>query len=329
MSTRREFIQAVPTAASLAAISQAADAKSLSGAEIARRHRLTPRLPTPNFFEGMLLGNGDIGVCVTVRPDALGLHLGKEDAWDIRVSEDHYQHVVTFKELLAMWRRAGDEARRRGRPDMLFLERNIDFLREYTEKVTASYRKSWPRPWPCGIVWIHWDSRRTRLERQQLDPSNGLLTVELEHDDLRGAVRRLTVLCFVNWTAGHISVSTDSPAPFLSLAYYPNLDDDAGLPPPEIDAASGAKASEFTCFQTFPATAPTDAVPDPPPTDRDSSLSLCGSLAGAWRIEGLRESQEQLRRRGIGSRDTYTSYEGRPRVFFRAAGEQPDRKSVV
>ncbi|MCW5981054.1 MAG: hypothetical protein KIT09_23430 [Bryobacteraceae bacterium] len=329
MPTRREFIQTAPAAASLAAISQASDAKPLNAAAIARRHALTRELPTPNFFEGMLLGNGDVGVCVTVRPDALGLHLGKEDSWDIRVSEDHYQHVVTFKELLAMWRRAGEEARRRGRPDMLFLEQNVDFLREYTEKVTASYRKSWPRPWPCGIVWIHWDSRMTRLARQQLDPSNGLLTVELEHDDLRGAVRRVAVLCFVNWRAGHVSVSTASPAPFLSLAYYPNLDDDAGLPPPEIDAVAGARASEFTCLQSFPATAPTEAMPNPPPSERDSNVALCGRLAGAWQLEGLSESQEQLRRRGVGKRDTYTSYEGRPRVFFRAEGEQPFRLDLV
>jgi len=36
----------------------------------------------------MLLGNGDVGACVVVRPDALGIHIGKNDCWDIRVSED-------------------------------------------------------------------------------------------------------------------------------------------------------------------------------------------------------------------------------------------------
>ena len=74
-------------------------------------------LPTPNFFEGMLLGNGDIGVVATVRPDALGLHIGKEDSWDIRVSEDHAQHVLTFKELMKLWERASAEAKRQGKPD--------------------------------------------------------------------------------------------------------------------------------------------------------------------------------------------------------------------
>ena len=134
----------------------------------------------------MLLGNGDIGLCVTVRPDALGLHLGKEDSWDIRVSEDHYQHVLPFNELLKLWERASEEAKRQGKPDMLYMEYGIDFFREYTQKVTSSYAKSWPRPWPCGIVWIHWDSRKVRVVRQVLDPSNGLFTLDLACDDLRG-----------------------------------------------------------------------------------------------------------------------------------------------
>jgi hypothetical protein len=51
--------------------------RDLDGFRIAHRHQIVRNLPTPNFFEGMLLGNGDVGVCVTVRPDALGLHLGK------------------------------------------------------------------------------------------------------------------------------------------------------------------------------------------------------------------------------------------------------------
>jgi len=40
---------------------------------------------------------------------------------------------------------------------MLSLESNIDFFRAYTQKVHSSYDKPGPRPWPCGIVWIHWD----------------------------------------------------------------------------------------------------------------------------------------------------------------------------
>ncbi len=257
----------------------------LNGARIARRHRIRRHLPTPNFFEGMLLGNGDIGVCVTVRPDALGLHIGKEDSWDIRVSEDHYPHVLHFRDLLELWRRAGEEAKRRGRPDMLFLERNIEFFREYTDRVRSSYAKPWPRPWPCGIVWIHWDPRMVRLLRQTLDISEGLLTVELEHDDPGHFRRKVRVFCLVNQHTGHVLVYTREAAPFLSVAYYPYTEREARLPAPELSGRWKQDFAEFTCLQRFPAVAPTEAQPDPPPSAEDRSFALCARLAGRWRLE--------------------------------------------
>ena len=269
-TSRRQFLQASTAAAAAGVLT--AEARPLSSdveldaSKIAKRHRIVRDLPTPNFFEGMLLGNGDIGVCVTVRPDALGFHLGKEDSWDIRVSEDHYEHVLPFNELLELWRRASAEARRQGKPDMTYLEYGIDFFRDYTMKVASSYAKSWPRPWPCGIVWIHWDSRQVRVLRQELDPSSGLYTLNLQHDNLRGQRRQVTVRCFVNWSSGHVSVSSDEPAPFVSLAYCPNLDAQAQLPPPEINASSGEGYAEFSGYQHFPATVPTPEIPNPPRT---------------------------------------------------------------
>ena len=277
--TRRGFL------GSAAAAAAQAPERLWDGSRIARRHRIVREIPTPNFFDGMLLGNGDIGLCVTVRPDALGLHIGKEDSWDIRVSEDHYPHVLHFKDLLELWRRAGEEAKRRGRPDMLHLETNIEFFHEYTQRVRSSYAKPWPRPWPCGIVWIHWDSRMVRLVREVLDISEGLLTLDLRHDDLRGSLRRVRVLCFVNQETGHISVSTREPAPFLSVAYYPYTDREARLPLPELRHHAEADHAEFLCVQRFPAVAPTDQQPDPPPSPEDRSFALCGRLHGEWKSE--------------------------------------------
>lgn len=79
-------------------------------------------LPGPSFFEGMLLGNGDVGVCTEVRPDALGLRIAKNDCWDIRVSEDFADLVLAFDELLQLWKLVREEAIRMGKPDMLFLK---------------------------------------------------------------------------------------------------------------------------------------------------------------------------------------------------------------
>jgi len=71
-------------------------------------------IPGPTFLEGMLLGNGDVGVCAVVRPDALGIHIGKNDCWDIRVSEPSEDKVLPFADLLEMWKRAGEEAKKQG-----------------------------------------------------------------------------------------------------------------------------------------------------------------------------------------------------------------------
>jgi hypothetical protein len=78
---RRKFLSgtAVTVAAAPVLSAQQNASAALDSAAIARRHAIVNTVPTPNFFEGALLGNGDLGVCVTLRPDALGLHIGKED----------------------------------------------------------------------------------------------------------------------------------------------------------------------------------------------------------------------------------------------------------
>jgi len=95
-TNRREFLQATALA-SLAAVHSPYSAPSVShtngistdehlnASEIARKQMIVRDTPSSSFFEGMLLGNGDVGACVVVRPDALGIHIGKNDCWDIRV----------------------------------------------------------------------------------------------------------------------------------------------------------------------------------------------------------------------------------------------------
>jgi len=55
----------LPAASAMGA--ETAAPPGLDGFRIARRHKIVRTVPTPAFFEGMLLGNGDIGVCITVR----------------------------------------------------------------------------------------------------------------------------------------------------------------------------------------------------------------------------------------------------------------------
>jgi hypothetical protein len=304
--TRRVFLGAGGALATAAAQERGGlSALPLDAVAIARRHPLVRTQPTPDFFEGLLLGNGDIGVCVTVRPDAMGIHIGKNDAWDIRVSEEHAARIKPFQEVLELWKRAGEEAKRQGKPEMTFLESNIDFFRDYGELMQESYRKPWPRPWPCGTVWLHWDSRMVQVVRQELDIASGVLTVKLETNNLRGAARPIVLTCFVSRENGHISVSSDSVAPVVSVAYQPNWDDQAQLPEPELWAGNG----RFSGYQLFPATAPTGAQLNPPQSKDDRNFAIHGVLAGQWTAEPVDS--------------------GRRRVFQRSDAAQPLRLDIT
>jgi len=261
MPSRRNFL--LGAACLPAAAMPSAAESTLDGFRIARRHKIVRTLPTPDFFEGMLLDNGDIGVCITVRPDALGLHIGKSDSWDIRVSEDHTRHVLPFAEVLKLWDNASAQAKKQGKPEATYLEDTNPALRDYAEKTSSSYRKSWPRPWPCGIVWVHWDASAFRVARQELDPANGLFSLELA----RGG-EAVHLFCFVNTAAGHVCLWSEEPALFSTVAYYPNIDAQAQLPEPQTGAARNSGSAEFTCLQRFPA---------------DRNFALHGILQGEWK----------------------------------------------
>ena len=116
-TSRRSFLQASALAslaaaqnlvpASAAVPDDTASTKAeLDAFAIAREHTMRRDIPGPAFLEGMLLGNGDVGVCAVVRPDGLGLHIGKNDCWDIRVSEDIQDNVLPFSDVLDLWRRS-------------------------------------------------------------------------------------------------------------------------------------------------------------------------------------------------------------------------------
>ncbi len=266
-SSRREFLAASAAAASALA-AQGEIARNLDGYQIARRHTIVRDHATPNFFEGMLLGNGDIGVCITVRPDALGLHIGKSDSWDIRVSDEHASEVLPFAELLKLWDLASEEAKRQGHPEMTYMEDKIPILRDYAERVSTSYRQIWPRPWPCGIVWIHWDPDRYKVVRQSLDPSNGHFALSLRADEAE-----VQLHAFVNSTTGHICAWSDEAIRLRSVSYEPHTDRAGQLPAPEVTGSAGS----FAAFQRFPARL------DGKPSSEDRSFALHGILEGSWK----------------------------------------------
>ena len=66
---------------------------------MAKKHAIEHDLAAPDFFEGALLGNGNLGVSVCSRPDGIVFYLGHNDIWDIRIEEGHKDKIGTFQEI--------------------------------------------------------------------------------------------------------------------------------------------------------------------------------------------------------------------------------------
>jgi len=316
-TNRREFLQTTALA-SLAAVHSPYSTCSenrngistdehLNASEIARRHTIVRDTPSSSFFEGMLIGNGDVGACVVVRPDALGIHIGKNDCWDIRVSEDIANHVLPFRELLQLWQRASEEAKRMGKPDMLYVETGVDFFREYSQKVGSSYDgRKWPRPWPCGTIWINWDPTWIEPGQHTLDLTTGMFNLTLRCTNFENESSRVQLSVFVDWESGLVSASTDQALLLRSIVYSPEVDGfhtgpfESGknknsselLAPPETSAGIFPEFAEFSSFQHFPALGPTSERPSPPPTDKDRNFSLCGRISGRWSVKPAEPSSD-------------------------------------
>ena len=312
-TTRRDFLQ-TSAMATLAAVGPAtASAKNarpslketsdrLDAFRIASQHTMEKTIPGPTFFEGMLLGNGDVGVCAVVRPDALALHISKSDCWDIRVTEDSDKDVRPFSEILEMWRKASAELKAKG--NSLSVE-DAEFFRAYVEKVGGSYRKVWPRPWGCGTIWLKWDSRWVEPKTYSLNPANGVFILDLKIDTLHDPMRTVRLTAFVDWESGRLAVTTDDSVPNLSVIYSPQIDGfhsgafDSGnvetqpdqLPRPELKQRADGDAGEFSCFQHFPAIGPSESNPNPPRSELDRNFALHGRVAGAWSTSQIDSSK--------------------------------------
>ena len=309
-TTRRDFLQASAMASLVAAApassvagvpraSSIADDKELDGYELAKYHIFVRTKPGPTYFEGLLLGNGDIGVCAVVRPDALGLYISKSDCWDIRVTEESEKEVRPFSEILEMWKRASVELKEKGSYDGQSVE-DAAFFREYSNRVGASYSKPWPRPWPCGTVWLKWDPRWVEPITYSLNPANGVFTLELKIQPFRDAERRVKLTVLVDWETGCLTIDSDS-IPEISVIYAPATDGLTAspfggenitvrpdqLPRPELSRRVGAEACEFSCFQYLPAIGPSKENPNPPRSDRDRNFALHGYIEGAWSVSRI------------------------------------------
>lgn len=155
---------------SLVAINTSA---SSVGSKIASQHSIVRDSPSVDFFEGALLGNGAMGVVVRTRPDAIVIHFGHNNVWDIRISENHKDKIGTFSEIFQKAALI---------PDSLPSIHHDKFFSEYLNITADNYRSPYPRPFPCGSIILGFDRRNVELIGHSLDISSGQCSVCLLRD---------------------------------------------------------------------------------------------------------------------------------------------------
>ena len=155
---------------SLVAINTSA---SSVGSKIASQHSIVRDSPSVDFFEGALLGNGAMGVVVRNRPDAIVIHFGHNNVWDIRISENHKDKIGTFSEIFQKAALI---------PDSLPSIHHDKFFSDYLNITADNYRSPYPRPFPCGSIILGFDRRDVELIGHSLDISSGQCSVSLLRD---------------------------------------------------------------------------------------------------------------------------------------------------
>ena len=132
--------------------------------ELARKHAIRYDRPAPSFFEGALLGNGGLGAVVTTRPDAVVIHFGHNNVWDIRIAEKHQDEIGTFEALFA---------RLQDIPEYYSSLSEEPWYKEYVAMTSENYDFPYPRPMPCGSLLLGFDRRTTEVLGHKLWIDNG------------------------------------------------------------------------------------------------------------------------------------------------------------
>ncbi len=235
------------------------------------RHPLAHEGPAVDFFAGALLGNGALGAVVTTRPDAIVIHFGHNDVWDIRVAEDHQDQIGTFREIFARVAAIPSEYER--------LDQD-PWYREYVALMSENYNKPYPRPFPCGSLVLGFDPRRAALLGHELDVATGCCTVRMRcgHD-------LLAIRIFVDMRADRLWLRVEDEhgaakaSPFERVRLLP---DPEGLHDDAVDAAPGmftalaslegttiaGQASHAEQSTGYRMLGPRLTAPEQPPADR-------------------------------------------------------------
>ncbi|CAI6022981.1 glycosyl hydrolase family 95 catalytic domain-containing protein [Cohnella sp. JJ-181] len=243
--------------------------------ESAAAHSIRYDRPAASFFEGALLGNGKLGAVVTTRPDAVVIHFGHNNVWDIRIAENNKDKIGTFDSLFARLKEI---------PAHYASLSEDPWYRDYVEMAAENYSRPYPRPMPCGSLLLGFDRRRVEVLGHTLCVADGLCEIDLLADD-----RPVRLRTFVEQDADALRLEVEEEggsvpptAVFTRIKLIPDPETPAELPAPlpHLDAASG----RMSFRQRLPFALGTDAA-EASRTVKDRAFRLTATVQPASLLE--------------------------------------------
>ena len=272
-----------------------------SPVERAALHPIVRDKPGPDFFEGALLGNGAMGAVVTTRPDAIVVHFGHNNIWDIRIAEGNKEKIGTFREIFDKVKAIPSEA-----PSL----ESDPWYREYMHMTRENYDKPYPRPFPCGSVLLGFDRRNVELLGYRLDIASGICDVNLLVEN-----KPARLLLFTDMESDRLWMrlvdSEDNPLPncFERVKLMPDPETPTDIPAFRANDIAAPRTISFS--QVLPFDAPVDgAAVEASSKDRAFRLSFTSNaeLASEGRVDlyGQRQQLGALER-SLNSQDPFVA----------------------
>jgi len=260
--------------------------------ERAASHALVRESPAVNFFEGALLGNGGMGAVVCVRPDAVMIHFGHNNAWDIRLAENNKDRIGTFKEIFEKVKAI---------PESHKLLTDDPWYAEYLKIAAENYRKPYPRPFPCGTLVLGFDRRHVESLGYHLNIADGLCRVNLL---VGGVPCFLDVFCEMAadrlWLSTVDAAGNPVESPFNRVKLVPDAETPADMPAFSSQVLDAEGRLSFR--QVLPRLEPVDGKPGAAhPADKafrlQVRLSAVLTMASRLRVNGTWGEMGPLERR--------------------------------
>jgi alpha-L-fucosidase 2 len=253
-------------------------AVELNTREQASKHGIRYDRPASGFFEGALLGNGGLGAVVTTRPDAVVIHFGHNNVWDIRIAENHQDKIGTFEEIFTKLKEIP------ARYSSLSKEA---WYRDYVAMTSENYDFTYPRSMPCGSLLLGFDRRTTEMLGHKLAIEYGLCEIYFKVGDAA-----VTLLVFVDQHADRlwaILQDSDGMMAHANIFNRIKLIPDPHTPQelPKLGASVDVRAKQLSFRQTLPFSLQEDV----PTVDRSKDRAFRLSA----RVSPLADFQENPR----------------------------------